>query len=256
MHRIAIFHLGAMDPGPKMEGRFHSLKNHWWLRPLSTPKCHHPSGFASKRIAAVGWSAAVGILISIIKQHKTHQSDWTLQVLPHDIRIYQVSHSAEISQHRPPCPLKISFIWPGSIPDLKMSATLATNKFCPQCVSLIIRINTILWLLDAIHHWQQHTQIHQQCRHPLYKLSLLSFQTVHGPFPSLLWWCWKAPNPGKTWQLKPVCDAIVYLLNPSRPYGNASEWCTKNHPSNMMNHHIINPSIQFVWGQKMWDPNI
>jgi len=59
--------------------------------PLSTPKCHHPSGFASKRIAAVGWSAAVGILISIIKQHKTHQKrlNFTgIAGLPHDIRCH------------------------------------------------------------------------------------------------------------------------------------------------------------------------
>lgn len=155
-------------------------------------------------------------------------------------------------QHRPPCPLKISFIWPGSIPDLKMSATLATNKFCLQCVSLIIRLSVILWLLVAIHHWQQmHTQIHQQSHHPLYKLSLLSFQTVHGPFPSLLWWCWKAPNPEKTWQ-----------LNPSRPYGNASEVIRLCNYDGMyqkssikhdesLNHHIMK-SIHPIWWQKNW----
>ena len=62
------------------------------------------------------------------------------------------------------------------------------TKFCLQCISLIIWINTISWLLDAIRHWQQmltwasiikqyfttNTRIHQQSRHPLYKLSSFS----------------------------------------------------------------------------------
>ena len=45
MHRIAIFHLEAVH-GSRAVFTSSPLRP----RPLSTPKCRHPSGFASKRI--------------------------------------------------------------------------------------------------------------------------------------------------------------------------------------------------------------